>query len=148
MIARTKKPNRKLQAWIDARAVRHLAGEYRTGDVAGHDLVFVASDDPALNATVAAEARALVDPLTGLPGEQQLMRLIKEETSRGRRTQSPLAVALLRVSGPAFPTGQHGEQTLLETIGRALRRECRNRGALRTGQADDRLLVGRRSTAP
>jgi precorrin-2 dehydrogenase len=50
---------RRLQAWIDERAVRHLAGEYRAGDVAGHRLVFVATDDPALNASVVAEARAL-----------------------------------------------------------------------------------------
>ncbi len=50
---------RRLQAWIDARAVRHLAGEYRAGDVSGHALVFVATDDPALTATVVAEARAL-----------------------------------------------------------------------------------------
>jgi precorrin-2 dehydrogenase/sirohydrochlorin ferrochelatase len=49
---------RKLQAWIDTRAVRHVAGEYRAGDVGGHRLVFVATDDRAVNAEVAAEARA------------------------------------------------------------------------------------------
>src|SRR5207248_7073101 len=50
---------RRLQAWVEARSVRHLAGEYRAGDVSGHALVFVATDDPALTATVVAEARAL-----------------------------------------------------------------------------------------
>jgi len=38
---------RRLQAWVEARSVRHLAGEYRAGDVSGHALVFVAADDPA-----------------------------------------------------------------------------------------------------
>jgi len=50
---------RRLRAWVDARSVRHLVGEYRNGDVSGHALVFVATDDPALTATVVAEARAL-----------------------------------------------------------------------------------------
>jgi precorrin-2 dehydrogenase/sirohydrochlorin ferrochelatase len=49
---------RRLQAWIDARAVRHIAGGYRAGDLTGHTVVFVATDDPALTASVAAEARA------------------------------------------------------------------------------------------
>ena len=50
---------RRLQAWIDARVVRHVAGAYRTGDLVGHWLVFVASDDAAVNASVVTEARAL-----------------------------------------------------------------------------------------
>src|SRR5207248_2917084 len=46
---------RRLQAWVEARSVRHLAGEYRAGDVSGHALVFVATDDPALARTIREE---------------------------------------------------------------------------------------------
>jgi precorrin-2 dehydrogenase len=39
-------------------AIRHLAREYQTGDLAGYDLVFVATDDAAVNAAVCRDARA------------------------------------------------------------------------------------------
>ncbi len=44
----------RLAAWAEARALRHVAGAYRRGDVAGYALVFVATDDRALSAAVAA----------------------------------------------------------------------------------------------
>ena len=39
-------------------AVRHVAHEYRSGDLAGFELVFVATDDAAVNSTVYRDARA------------------------------------------------------------------------------------------
>lgn len=39
-------------------AVRHVAREYRAGDLAGFELVFVATDDAAVNSTVDRDARA------------------------------------------------------------------------------------------
>jgi precorrin-2 dehydrogenase len=39
-------------------AVRHAARDYRSGDLAGFDLVFVATDDAALNSAVYRDARA------------------------------------------------------------------------------------------
>jgi siroheme synthase-like protein len=46
-----------LAALAAQRRVDHEARGYQPGDVAGFSLVFVATDDPALNARVAAEGR-------------------------------------------------------------------------------------------
>jgi siroheme synthase-like protein len=40
-------------------AIRHVAREYRAGDRAGYDLVFVATDNSEINAAVSSEARSL-----------------------------------------------------------------------------------------
>jgi siroheme synthase-like protein len=40
-------------------AIRHVAREYQTGDRAGYDLVFVATDNSEINAVVSSEARSL-----------------------------------------------------------------------------------------
>jgi siroheme synthase-like protein len=40
-------------------AIRHVAREYRGGDRAGYDLVFVATDNLEINAVVSSEARSL-----------------------------------------------------------------------------------------
>lgn len=47
-----------LAALADAGRIRHLARQYRDGDVADFELVLVATDRPELSATVAIEARA------------------------------------------------------------------------------------------
>lgn len=39
-------------------AIGHVAREYRSGDMAGYDLVFVAADDARVNAVVCRDARA------------------------------------------------------------------------------------------
>ncbi len=39
-------------------AIRHLARERRSGDLAGYELAFVAMDDPELNAAACGEARS------------------------------------------------------------------------------------------
>ena len=48
----------ELQKLHDDGRFRWLARDYASGDVDGYDLVMVATDDGAINATVAAEARA------------------------------------------------------------------------------------------
>lgn len=47
----------ELAALRDGGRLRHIEREYRPGDLAGYDLAFVASDDGAVNAQVAAEGR-------------------------------------------------------------------------------------------
>jgi precorrin-2 dehydrogenase len=49
---------KRLDEWDRADRIRWIAGSYQRGDVAGYALVFVATDDGAINAAVAAEARA------------------------------------------------------------------------------------------
>lgn len=46
-----------LAAHVDAGRVRHLAREYRTGDLHGFETCFVATDDGVVNAAVAAEGK-------------------------------------------------------------------------------------------
>jgi precorrin-2 dehydrogenase len=46
-----------LRRLLDEGRVRHLAREYRPGDLDGHQLAFVATDDGAVNAAVALEGR-------------------------------------------------------------------------------------------
>jgi siroheme synthase-like protein len=47
----------KLQALVTAGAVAYEAHEYRDGDLAGYEVCFVATDDGAVNAAVAAEGK-------------------------------------------------------------------------------------------
>jgi precorrin-2 dehydrogenase / sirohydrochlorin ferrochelatase len=49
----------RLRNMLTQGAIRHVAREYRTGDRAGYDLVFVATDNSETNAAVAAEAPSL-----------------------------------------------------------------------------------------
>ena len=48
----------RLHSWAREGRIRWIGRSYRHGDVAGHALVFVATDDGTVNAEVAAEARA------------------------------------------------------------------------------------------
>ena len=48
-----------LRELLTQGAIRHVAREYQTGDRAGYDLVFVATDNPEINAMVSSEARSL-----------------------------------------------------------------------------------------
>jgi siroheme synthase-like protein len=49
----------RLRNMLTQGSIRHVAREYRTGDRAGYDLVFVATDNSEINAAVAAEAPSL-----------------------------------------------------------------------------------------
>jgi siroheme synthase-like protein len=47
----------RLASWVSAGRVRHIARPYRDGDLCGHELAFVATDDGAVNADASREAR-------------------------------------------------------------------------------------------
>ena len=47
----------RLESWKRADAIRHLARDYRPGDLLGFELAFVATDDGQVNAAVAQEGR-------------------------------------------------------------------------------------------
>ena len=46
-----------LESWANEGKIRHLARDYREGDLAGYRLAFVATDDDGVNAAVAREGR-------------------------------------------------------------------------------------------
>lgn len=133
-------PERPLESALsfplrNASGVVAVLNLYRSGRDAfsRDDLRILSAVAPSISTAIShalqfrlAEDLAQTDPVTGLPGEPQILRLIAEEVSRSRRSQAPFAVALLRLSGPAFPSGQNGEGPVLEQIGRALRHECRD----------------------
>lgn len=48
----------EVRAFIDAQRARLIERRYEAGDIAGYDLVMIATDDGAVNASIAAEARA------------------------------------------------------------------------------------------
>jgi len=48
-----------LKALLKQGAIRHVAREYRAGDRAGYDLVFVATDNSEVNTAVSSEAQSL-----------------------------------------------------------------------------------------
>ena len=48
-----------LRELLTQGAIRHVAREYQTGDRAGYDLVFVATDNSEINVVVSNEARSL-----------------------------------------------------------------------------------------
>lgn len=48
----------RLEAWVHEGQIRVIRRGYETGDLADQSLVFVATDDGEVNATVAADARA------------------------------------------------------------------------------------------
>ena len=47
-----------LQGWLGEGRIRHVARAYRAGDLAGHEVVFVATDEGKVNDAVAEEARS------------------------------------------------------------------------------------------
>jgi siroheme synthase-like protein len=49
----------RLRNMLTQGAIRHVAREYRAGDRAGYDLVFVATDNSQINAAVSAEVISL-----------------------------------------------------------------------------------------
>jgi siroheme synthase-like protein len=48
-----------LKELLKQGAIRHVARKYQAGDRAGYDLVFVATDNSEINASVSSEARSL-----------------------------------------------------------------------------------------
>jgi siroheme synthase-like protein len=49
----------RLRDWLANGVIRHVAREYEAHDLAGSDLVFAATDHPAINAAVCGDARSL-----------------------------------------------------------------------------------------
>lgn len=50
--------NERIESWAKEGKIRHVAREYRAGDLVGYELVFVTTDDHTLNAEVAGDGKA------------------------------------------------------------------------------------------
>ena len=46
-----------LESWVNEEKIRYVARDYREGDLAGYQLAFIATDDPAVSAAVHREGK-------------------------------------------------------------------------------------------
>lgn len=103
----------------------------------GEDLRILSAVAPRIAAAIEnamayrqAERLAEVDSTTQLLSERGLEKRVKAEVARSLRSQSPFAVTLIRLKGPAFPEGQQAEAQVLAGLGRVFQGACREYDSL------------------
>lgn len=126
--------------------IRHVAREYRSGDLEGYQLVFVATDDGAVNAAVAQEGRgqsvwvnAADDPAHCdfiLPSILRRGELVVAVATGGA---SPALSRAIREELERYFTGDYA--TLTEVVVE-VRRELRERSVHPSAEAWQRALDG------
>ncbi|HET8577350.1 MAG TPA: bifunctional precorrin-2 dehydrogenase/sirohydrochlorin ferrochelatase [Methylomirabilota bacterium] len=136
----------RLAEWARQQAIRHVAREYRRGDLAGHRLVFIAADREAVTEAVTREARergiwvnAADDPARCdfiLPGVVRRGLLTVAVSSGG---SSPALTRAIREELEGYFTKDY---TLLARVTAAAREELRRRGETATAEAWQRALGG------
>jgi precorrin-2 dehydrogenase/sirohydrochlorin ferrochelatase len=137
---------RRLAEWARQRAIRHVAREYRRGDLVGHRLVFIATDRDAVSEAVAREARergtwvnAADDPARCdfiLPGVVRRGLLTVAVSSGG---SSPALTRAIREELEGYFTKDY---VALARIMAGARQELRRRGETATAEAWHRALGG------
>lgn len=126
--------------------IRHVAREYRSGDLEGYQLIFVATDDGAVNASVAQEGReqgvwvnAADDPAHCdfiLPSVLRRGELVVAVATGGA---SPALSRAIREELERYFTGDYA--TLAEVVVE-VRRELRERSAHPSAEAWQKALDG------
>jgi siroheme synthase-like protein len=124
--------NPALRALAEAGQIAHLARAYQAGDLSGHQIVFVATDDGAVNAAVADEGRhrgvwvnAADDPAHSdfiLPSALRRGALV---VAVGTGGASPALARAVREELEAYFTADYAGLT---QIAGEVRRELRARG--------------------
>ena len=137
----------RLAAWAAAGRVRHLAREYRPGDLAGHRAAFVAAGDAGISGAVAAEGRergiwvnAADEPARCdfiLPSVIRRGRLVVAVSTGGA---SPAAARAIREELERYLTADHAA---LVEVAAEVRRDLRAR-AISPGPARWRGALDRR----
>lgn len=121
-----------LEALVAAGRARHIAREYSPGDLEGHVLAFVGTDDPSVNTEVACEAKqrgiwvnAVDDPINCDFIVPSIVRrgdiIVAVSTSAG----SPAMARKLREDLEEFLTEEYA--LMLDLVAQ-VRRELRDRG--------------------
>jgi siroheme synthase-like protein len=137
---------KRLATWARQRAIRHVAREYRRGDLTGHRLAFVAAGPEAVSKTVARESRergiwlnAADDPARCdfiLPAVVRRGLLVVAVSSGGA---SPALTRAIREELEGYFTEDYAG---LARVAAAARQELRRRGETATGDAWVRALNG------
>jgi precorrin-2 dehydrogenase/sirohydrochlorin ferrochelatase len=122
----------RLAGWAANGRLRHLPREYRPGDLTGHQVAFVATDDPHVTAAVVEEGRehgvwvnAADDPARCdfiLPSVIRRGRLVVAVSTGGA---SPAAARAIREELEAYLTTEHA---MLVELAADVRRDLRRRG--------------------
>jgi precorrin-2 dehydrogenase/sirohydrochlorin ferrochelatase len=146
----------RLAAWAAAGRIRHVPRAYRRGDLAGHRLALVATDEPAVSGAVAAEGRergvwlnAADEPARCdfiLPAVIRRGRLVVAVSTGGA---SPAAARAIREELEDYLTEEHAMLVELAADARAeLRHRAVAPGPARWRRALDaglrRLIAARR----
>jgi siroheme synthase-like protein len=135
-----------LQNMLTQGAIRHVAREYRTGDRAGYDLVFVATDNSEINAAVAAEAPSLRIWVNSADDPDHCDFILPAVIRRGELAVavstggvSPAAARAIREELDEYFTADYAG--FVQIVGEA-RRELREKSVVVDAEAWNRALRG------
>jgi siroheme synthase-like protein len=128
-----------LGALAEAGTLTHVARRYRSGDLAGHRLAFVATDDPEVTDAVADEAREwniFVNAADDAPRSDFILPAVLTRgpltVAVGTGGASPALARLVRRDLEAVVGDDYGA---LVEVAADVRRELRDRGRASTGDA-------------
>lgn len=122
----------RLQAWAADGRLRHLSREYRAPDLEGHQVAFVATDDPGVSGAVADEGRARGIWVNAADEPARCDFILPSIIRRGRLVvavstggASPAAARAIREELEAYLTEEHA---MLVELAADVRRDFRRRG--------------------
>ncbi|HET9923425.1 MAG TPA: bifunctional precorrin-2 dehydrogenase/sirohydrochlorin ferrochelatase [Methylomirabilota bacterium] len=122
----------RLQAWAADGRLRHLSREYRAADLEGHQVAFVATDDPGVSGAVADEGRARGIWVNAADEPARCDFILPSIIRRGRLVvavstggASPAAARAIREELEAYLTEEHA---MLVELAADVRRDFRRRG--------------------
>lgn len=122
----------RLAAWAAAGRLQHLSRAYRAGDLEGHQVAFVGTDDPGVSAAVADEGRARGIWVNAADEPARCDFILPSVIRRGRLVvavstggASPAAARAIREELEAYLTEQHA---MLVELAADVRRDFRGRG--------------------
>jgi precorrin-2 dehydrogenase / sirohydrochlorin ferrochelatase len=123
----------RLAAWARAGRVRHLAREYRAGDLDGHHVAFAASGEPDVSQAVAEEGRARGIWVNAADEPARCDFILPSVIRRGRLVvavstggASPAAARAIREELEGYLTTEHA---MLVELAAEARRDLRDRAA-------------------
>ena len=122
----------RLRAWAADGRLRHLSREYRAADLEGHQVAFVATDDPGVSGAVADEGRARGIWVNAADEPARCDFILPSTIRRGRLVvavstggASPAAARAIREELEAYLTEEHA---MLVELAADVRQELRERG--------------------
>lgn len=137
----------RLATWAAALRLRHVARAYRAGDLAGHQVAFVATDEPGVSRAVAGEGRARGIWVNAADEPARCDFILPSVIRRGRLVvgvstggASPAAARAIREELEAYLTEQHA--ALVELAAEA-RQDLRKRGVTPDAHRWRGALAGR-----